>query len=282
MRESEGGRIELKNPWAGAHRASRSLKFTARGRLSGQWKLVVGIEAILYVISWIVSFIFSSLVSTTSVGSWAVAEAIQLIINALLGMFTIGAVFVYMRIATMTADTRIVPEIKDILHAWKHEQQRGLPLCLIQAAIGVILTIPAEAASYYMGLQVNYIMGTLSGEVLTQPAFPAGRLILLYLVCLLVYVPVSLLFSQVYFILLDFPKKKVTEILKDSMALMGVYWKRMLYLEVSFIPLRLLGMLSIVGMLWVAPYMNETYVLFYLEMLHPDPQIEQQPGGGAA
>ena len=43
---------------------------------------------------------------------------------------------------------------------------------------------------------------------------------------------------------------------------------RLLYLQVSFIPMTLAGLLSFgIGFLFVLPYQNMTYTLFYLDLI---------------
>lgn len=79
---------------------------------------------------------------------------------------------------------------------------------------------------------------------------------------------ISLRFSQVYYLLLDFPDYSAMELLKMSWKLMKGNVGRLLYIQVSFIPLTLAGLLSFgIGLLFVQPYQNMTYTLFYLDLM---------------
>ena len=106
-------------------------------------------------------------------------------------------------------------------------------------------------------------------------AFYAHNIIISFLVaCLLLIVGVgvswwiSLRYSQVYYLLLDFPDYSAIELLKMSWKLMKGNVGRLLYLQVSFIPLSLAGLLSCgIGLLFVLPYQNMTYTLFYLDLI---------------
>lgn len=85
-----------------------------------------------------------------------------------------------------------------------------------------------------------------------------------------IYVPVSLALNITYYILLDFPEKKVTEIIKDSFRVIKGHRKRFFLLQCSFLPLYLLCELSFgIGFLWLSPYMYMTFVLFYLDLMNP-------------
>ena len=42
---------------------------------------------------------------------------------------------------------------------------------------------------------------------------------------------------------------------------------RLFYIELSFLPLLLLGAVSLIGLLWVIPYMQMTYAVFYFDIM---------------
>ena len=79
---------------------------------------------------------------------------------------------------------------------------------------------------------------------------------------------ISLKYSQVYYLLLDFPDYSAKELLKMSWKLMKGNVGRLLYIQVSFIPISLVALLSCgIGLLFVLPYQNMTYTLFYLDLI---------------
>lgn len=91
-----------------------------------------------------------------------------------------------------------------------------------------------------------------------------------YVVGCCVYIPVALALDVTYFLLLDFPAKRVSEILRDGFRLIRGNRRRLLLLELSFIPLQLLVLLTFgIGGLWLEPYMHMTYTLFYLDLINP-------------
>ena len=75
-------------------------------------------------------------------------------------------------------------------------------------------------------------------------------------------------YSQVYYLLLDFPDYSARELLRMSWKLMKGHTGRLLYLQVSFLPLMLAGLISLgIGFLFITPYQNMTYTLFYLDLI---------------
>ena len=79
---------------------------------------------------------------------------------------------------------------------------------------------------------------------------------------------ISLKYSQVYYLLLDFPNCSSKELLKMSWKLMKGNVGRLLYIQVSFLPLTFVGLLSFgIGFLFIRPYQYMTYTLFYLDLM---------------
>ena len=109
-------------------------------------------------------------------------------------------------------------------------------------------------------------------------AFYAQNIVISFLVaCFLLIIGagiswwISLRFSQVYYLLLDFPDYSAKELMKMSWKLMKGNVGRLLYIQVSFIPLTLAGLLSFgIGLLFVQPYQNMTYTLFYLDLIQSE------------
>ena len=82
------------------------------------------------------------------------------------------------------------------------------------------------------------------------------------------YMYISKFFTQVFFIMLDFPELSAKECLKRSRRLMkGHKWQYFL-LMVSFLPWLMGGFLTCgIGLLYVYPYQKQTYAYFYLELV---------------
>lgn len=79
---------------------------------------------------------------------------------------------------------------------------------------------------------------------------------------------IKILYSQVFFIMLDFPDMTALECLRYSRKLMRGSKGRYLLLMLSFMPLTLLGILTCgIGLLYVYPYREQTYANFYLDLI---------------
>lgn len=131
----------------------------------------------------------------------------------------------------------------------------------------LLLTVIRLAFSYLCALPFEYFRTAYIQA-------PDSRLLWTTLLAgaagLCVYIPVALALDLTYFLLLDFPDKKAAGIIKDSFRLIKGSRKRLFSLQLSFIPLRLLCLLTLgIGSLWLEPYMHMTYTLFYLDLINP-------------
>lgn len=94
-----------------------------------------------------------------------------------------------------------------------------------------------------------------------------------------IYIPIALALDLSYFVMLDFPEKKTTALLKSSFRLIRGNRMRLFRLELSFLPLQLLALLTFgIGNLWLSPYMHMTYTLFYLDLANPGCLSEKARG----
>ena len=86
----------------------------------------------------------------------------------------------------------------------------------------------------------------------------------------LVRLPLSLGLSQCYFLMLDFPEYSVSQIVKLSFRVMNGHKMRLLLIEISFLPLMLICILTWgIGALWLTPYINMVHTLFFLDLMNP-------------
>ena len=85
---------------------------------------------------------------------------------------------------------------------------------------------------------------------------------------LIIDVFVSLVYSQSFFILHDFPDRSAKEILATSRRLMKGNKFRLFYLNVSFIPLYILGCIAMfIPLLWIGVYRYATTCAFYQDLI---------------
>lgn len=231
-------------------KTSAQLKQIAKGIMMGKYRNAI---SILLASDLIVSTL--SLFTTTNSSSYS-GIMLGFIINFIIILFgtilTVGQCSFYLNVACDGSY-----QFSDLFTGFKVHPDKTIITQFIIQLLTILPIIPS--------IIVMFI----------TTAFYAHNIIISFLVaCLLLIVGVgvswwiSLRYSQVYYLLLDFPDYSAIELLKMSWKLMKGNVGRLLYLQVSFIPLSLAGLLSCgIGLLFVLPYQNMTYTLFYLDLI---------------
>ena len=124
---------------------------------------------------------------------------------------------------------------------------------LLLATLQFIFTFPADVLALMSIDSDDTNLATLS--------------LLVRLGGMLVYYIIWLPFSQLYYVLLDLPDKGVIDCIRMSFWLMKGQKLKLVGIQLSFIPLIFLSILTIgLGMIWVTPYMNASYACFHLNL----------------
>ena len=85
---------------------------------------------------------------------------------------------------------------------------------------------------------------------------------------LIVNVYIHLTYSQAFYLLHDFQDRDAKNLLATSRRLMKGNRFKLLYLNVTFIPLMLLGIISLfIPLLWINVYRNATLAAFYQDLI---------------
>lgn len=229
--------------------STSDLKNQAKERLSGHYGMVIGGAMIINMISGTLSSWLTVLLPSDTLVSYLISWAVSLFLSVFVGVLSVGLTLIFMKLSFGT-----VPYLSDLFYGFSH----------IQTAIGLSLVLTAVSAPLSMAYMMPLALYSLTGNE-----------VYLYLmfVCLAVglaiYVPLSLALSQCYFLMLDFPDKSAGEIIRLSFRITTGHRLRLFYLQVTFLPLLILGALSLVGLLWVNAYMQMTYTQFYFDIMKP-------------
>ena len=132
----------------------------------------------------------------------------------------------------------------------------------------------------HIAIECIYILPFQVLALLFVRTFDYKYIIIAYAIMLLgtiVLAPLRLALSQTYYLLLDFPDASAKEVLLTSIKIMkGNKW-RLFKLELSFLPLQIVCLLSLgIGFLWLNPYMRMTQTLFFLDLMNPQNDAQSQ------
>ncbi len=232
----------------GSFRSSSQLKGIAKEQSLGKYGTLIGANVIIFAIQLLVS----SLTTVSTSGSILliiIENLITIIINILLGTLMSGKAYLYMNLLySQTVST------SDIFFGLKQNPQKAVIIQSVFVLLDFLVTIPS---------QIVLILYLNSGS-----ANLLSALIFVLALGLIINVYVSLMYSQSFFILHDFPDRSAKEILSLSRNLMNGNKFRLFYINVSFIPLYILGCISLfVPLLWIGVYRYATNCAFYQDLI---------------
>lgn len=237
----------------------KELKRIARGNLSGNFGIPMLALILTYVITTAIDLVFTSAIGTpVAPMHFAIYYFAEFLIFLVTQLFTPGNTLIQLNIARKEP-TR--PGLA--LYGFKNHPDRYILATLLILLISIIPAAPA-----IIGLAYLYFYEI---TILFIPLC-----ILAYIISIVLLVWIGLSTQLVYYLLLDHDEMKPFEALKQSFALMKGNRGRLLYLMLSFIGIIFAAALTLgIGLLWVVPYINQTFALFYLDVTGELSQAEQ-------
>lgn len=244
--------------------SSASLKTLAKGQLLGKYGTVTGAMILMQLCTLPLSMAVSFLIGTDTVVGVLMYSIAYFLIQLFMGFFLAGQAFIYLKAACGQK-----PEISDLFHCFKGDTSRVLHLQAVLSGVSILCSLPAMIVGVFTNQSLT-LFGTDAVSAGMLPVNPALFLIyvIFYLAGTIISIYVSLMLSQVFYLMLDFPEYTASQLLKMSIRLMKGSKGRLFYIQLSFLPLILLSFLSCgIALLWIYPYMQATYANFYLDLI---------------
>lgn len=254
------------------YKSSAELKDIAKEKLSGKYGAAMVVSPVLsYLFAFVmmlplfmiilVPYITVSIINKTVPNEallFVVILAIIFLCTILLGVLKTGIALFYLNIACGKRHS-----VSDIFYGFRWQFKKSLALSAISFLIGWLFLLP------------YYIFTFLNLYYYEPYWYPLA--IISYLVGIIIYIPIQIALSQCFYLLMDFPQKSALELLKLSNQVMKGHKKRFFYLQLSFVPLQILSACSFnIGDLWLLPYQNMTYTLFFLDIMQPKQPTQAQ------
>lgn len=229
-------------------RSSKELKALARESLLGQYGSLIGAMFLLGILSIVLESIPVRITHNREDSTSLIIQfLVTLIVSVLVYLLQIGMTVIVLRMTRRQSYS-----ISDLFYTLRAHPDRFIIVSAIQIGITMVLQIPAYVAMFLY-----------PGTVIEQT--------LVYLLLLLAGSIVSFIillgFTLADMLLIDNEDLGAIDALRQSWALMHGNKGRFFYLQISFIGLSLLCILTLgIDMLWLYPYMLTTEVCFYLDL----------------
>ncbi|MGN0364566.1 MAG: DUF975 family protein [Suilimivivens sp.] len=244
--------------------SSASLKSLAKGQLLGKYPPLIGALVLMQLCTAPLSLSISFLIGTDSIIGVLIYSAALFLLQLFVGFFIAGEAYIYLKTACGQR-----PTVADLFHCFRGDTSKVVYLQAILGGVSVLCSLPAMIIQIYLLQSIN-----LSEiDALTEGTLPFNAVLFLAyvivtIVGLAINIIIDLMLSQVFYLMLDFPGYSASQLLKMSVRLMKGNKGRLFYIQLSFVPLLLLSLLSCgIAVLWIHPYMQATYANFYLDLI---------------
>lgn len=240
------------------------LKNMAKDSLQGKYGPAVLILVLYGLITGIVSLFISTLANATSATAYAITESssavttvtvifeiISFVAVAVLDIMEAGIALFFLNIACNQPYA-----IGNLFHGFSKDSGKALILSGVWGLCSAVCLYP-----YQYCLRAYWNSRDIQMLYIALIAMAIG-------IC--IYVPVYLSLSQIFYLMLDYPNLSAKEVLALSIRIMKGNKGRLFYLNLSFVPMMILGILSFgIGFLWLNPYMRMTGAYFFLDIMNP-------------
>lgn len=240
------------------------LKNAAKDKLDGKYTGAVLILVLSSLISNTVTLLIDSVGSATLntvyqlSGAGAAYTIISVIFNVLLvlanvicAVMNVGITLYFLNLAC-----NCPLSFRDLFYGFQNDSKKSL----IIAVATVLCQLVCFGPFQYL---LQTLLRTRDLKWLLYAGIALG-------IGLCIYVTVSLGIALSFYLMLDFPQHSAKETLALSWRTMRGQRRRLFFLELSFLPLMLLCVLSFgIGFLWLKPYMQMTYTCFFLDLMNP-------------
>ena len=224
------------------------LKATAKERSIDRYGSLILANIIIFIIQLIISGI-TTVGTSGSIIFFVINLIINLIVNILLGVLVSGKAYLYMNLVYSQPIAA-----SDIFFGLKQNPQKAVIIQSVFVLVDFFVSLPASVLLFMVQRTP-----TQSGYIAMIIALLVGFLVNLY---------VSLVYSQSFFLLHDFPERSAKELLRSSRKLMQGNKLKLLALYLSFIPLYLFGILTLfIPLLWISVYRYATLAVFYQKLI---------------
>lgn len=241
-------------------KTSSELKSKAKGQLLGKYGTVIPAFLVVESIVFFIQFLASSMIDMNTLYGMIIYYAVAFIMQLIAAIFALGAARLYLNITCNRPYS-----VNDVFYGFKQYPDKAVKIQLVLLIKESLCLVPA----FLLYLIYTYTQFTIIVLLISITGIIGG-----ISACI-----IALTYSQVYYLILDFPHYSVKEIMAISKTLTKGYRGKLFYLAVSFIPLLLLSLFTCcIGYLWVVPYINATNVQFYLELI----RVKSAPSYAAA
>lgn len=245
----------------------KNIKANAREKLLSH----MGTAVFFTITHLLVTNLFSFCITCAPIGKGFLGLVLYIITSLFtdlfFGILQAGVAAFYLNLST----DRTPCTVSDLWYGFTHNPDKALKISLTLSLIHLICTSPYIV--YTLFIMPDYTFEALFAMDTVAINSLGIAYSLLGIGSMLNFL-ITLMFAPVYFMLVDMPNLTASKAMKMSIWLMKGSKFRLLRLELSFLPLQFVSLLTFgIGNLWVTPYIQTAAAEFYLDL--SDKRINQ-------
>lgn len=235
--------------WEGNMRTNSEIRRMARANLTGNFRIPMGAFLFARIVESLLMFPFSrTLPVYPTPMQLTVYYLAMFLILILVNVFVVGELVIHFSMIRKQPVT-----VGMLFYGFKNRPDRFIMGALISFVVTDIWNIPGIVL-----LKYTYRYGTMPYVLAVVAAFVIG---------LAITIVTSLYFALFIYLLVDYPNATLKECFCYAPKMIKGYKGQLFRMACSFVGMLCLCVLSFgIGFLWVEPYMQQTFALYYLEV----------------
>ncbi len=227
------------------HTVSSGCKAEARHAILGHLGIAVGGGVTYLLVLVLLELLLQGALPSSGTAALVLSELMSILISIIAGIYQYGLICINMKLQYGQPAF-----LSDLFLGLRENQNKIVRITAFLAAVQVLCLLPS--------MLVNFLLP--QNDILYWSLAAAGLFVWLYW---------DLTYYPALYLLLDYPDLSARAALKKSRLLMKGEKLRLLYLELSFLPLWILALCSFgVAGLWVYAYRNAALAAFYRRLMN--------------
>ena len=265
------------------YKSNAELKFLAKIQTSKHFGILLGSTLLNYIITFMAINFVSALIPVRTTTGYIINYVLVFIVQVAASILNVGTSFIFLKSACDMSCT-----ISDLFCGFQNHTAKILKIGALIVAVESISMIPVDVFS----LQLTNAMASVPlfnesninelSAMLATGSFNSTELIEAYsilygpmmryylslLVCTALSFILTMPFFPAFYMILDFPDRNVSTILKRCFEVMSGNKLRLFMLYLGFVPLYLLSVFTCgLTLIWIFPYQKMAATNFYLDIM---------------
>lgn len=241
-----------------SYKTTTEMKSAARALLQGRYREYIAAYITAELVLVLISAIASSVLPTDTTWGMVFELAISFVLELISAVFLLGIIHY-----TMNICKGLPYKLSDVFYGFKSHPDKAIICQFLFTLAELVCMLPA-------------ILFAILYTITENPAFMIVMSVFL-VIGLVAVVILHLTLHFVFYLILDYPDATIKELIVYCANMMRGHRIKFFYLYASFLPLYVLGILSLgIGLLFVEPYVNVTVAQFYLDVFFIEEDMTSQ------